>query len=161
VVHLPVSCERSVYLHTGRAAVDDRWEVVPLTGPYADTDDATGLPGHLLRAIRLQMLNEIGVEPDPDDLDRAWTKHGPRAKIRAGGRLVFALSADGADVDLVTALRQEFAPAVFVLAGRSLSTALHGTPALLALPEARDDADEQHANERYHQVSRMIERVLE
>jgi hypothetical protein len=163
VVHIPAGRPRSIDLHTTRAAVDNRWEAVALTGLDAETDPVTGLPAQLVRKVRCQLLYAFGSSFDPDDpqdIDQVWAASGEQAKADVGGEFLFALPADTADVELVTALRREFAPCVFVLTGHAVSAALRRDPAMLMLHASLDEISEKEADKRYDEISTRIARAV-
>ncbi|MET9001767.1 serine protease [Amycolatopsis sp. NPDC004169] len=162
VVHLPAACDLTVKLHAGRAAVDQHWEVIPVSIVDAETDAETGLPRRLVTAARWSLLDRDGVlvdEDDPDSIDAAWAQSGAQVRARIGRRLLLVLPATIADTGLVEALRREFAPCMFALAGRSLSAALRRNSALLELSPSLDDVTELAADVRYRQITRKIERA--
>jgi hypothetical protein len=161
VVHLPVGCARSVDLHATRAAVDSPWRAfAPAAPDGAEIDPATGLPALLVRAVRCELLGTAGVavdETDPEDIDRKWARRGERSRSQAATTLMVVLPANVADTHLVTALRREFAPCLFVLAGPALSAALRENPAMLSLPLSLGEQVEREADERYGEIGRLIE----
>lgn len=163
VVHLPVGCSRSVDLHASRAAVDSPWRTfAPAAPDGAEIDPATGLPTLLVRAVRCELLGAAGVmvdETDPEDIDRQWARRGERARSRVATTLMVVLPANVADTHLVTALRREFAPCLFVLAGPRLSAALRENPAMLPLSVSLGEQDEREADERYGEIGRQIARA--
>lgn len=160
IVQVPVSHECSVRMHVTRASLKEYWEATLLTAPDAETDPATGLPAGLVRAVRCELLRAIWPvdESDQEAVERLWSRRGRRALEKARDK-VLVLPAGLADTAMVDALRQEFAPCLFLVADRRLPPALREHPGLLALPETLPAADEADADERYQSFRYQIEQA--
>ena len=137
VIHLSVGSVRSVQLHLSRAGVDGAWRAIPLTVRDAETDEETGLPARLVDALRLELLDTIGVSPEQDSaaIRAEWLANSENLR-RVAGELAFVLPLGCADSDLVDRLRTHFAPFIFIVSDRRLSPVQQENPAMLLLPVA-------------------------
>jgi trypsin-like peptidase len=162
VVHLAACRQRSVDLLVGRARGADPWRALPLSAMDGVTDQDTGLPARLVRAVRAVLLDAAGVpfDPtDPDAVDAAWVRRGPRAMELVGKERGWLLVLPAGTVDSTTVelWREAFGPCMFLITDQRLSAGLAGSAGLLALPPSLAADDEQEVETRYTEIANMIE----
>jgi hypothetical protein len=161
VVHLAACRQRSVDLLVGRARGADEWRALPLSAMDGVTDQATGLPAMLVRAVRVVLLDAAGVpfDPtDPDAVDAAWLRRGQRAMELVGEERgwLLVLTAGTVDSTTVELWREAFGPCMFLITDQRLSSSLAGSAGLLALPPSLAADDEQEVETRYTEIANRI-----
>lgn len=157
IVQVPGSRGRTVALYATRATTRRNVTAVELTFGDADLDAATGLPVHLLTAVRCELLRpSVWVpDPSPDAVRLAWQEN--RAEALGNARQLMFILPDGADDDgLLAALQAEFPGCLFVLAARELRPQVRASGRVLELPGALPVGVERAAQERYEYLTRQL-----